>query len=229
LPGGAKNLLYRSWLDKVASFVSDLKGKKGESIPIIFRPFHELNGSWFWWGKNHCTPEELKQLWHFTVGYLRDTKNIHNLLYAFNTDRFASKEEYFERYPGNEWVDVVGFDIYQRGTGEKANEQFVTDLDKMLSTLEAIASEANKIPAVTEFGFAKLPDSTWWTNAFWKGIKSHKISYALGWRNAGYKGGSNSEFYVPYKGHASVPDFLKFYRDKKTLFQKEVTKENLYQ
>ena len=228
LPGGEKNALYKTWLDKVATFLLDLKGKNGEYIPVIFRPYHELNGSWFWWGKNHCTPEELKQLWHFTVRYLRDTKNIHHLLYAFNTDRFASREEYFERYPGDEWVDVVGFDIYQRNTGDKANEQFVTDIDKMLSTLEGIALEKDKIPALTEFGFPTLPDSTWWTNAFWKAVGSHKISYALAWRNAGHKGGDTWEYYVPYKGHASVPDFLKLFHDEKTLFQKDVTKENLY-
>jgi mannan endo-1,4-beta-mannosidase len=228
LPGGEKNELYKSWLDKIASFMLSLKGSHGEYIPIIFRPFHELNGSWFWWGKNHCTPAELKQLWHFTVSYLRDTKNVHNLLYAFNTDRFYSKEEYLERFPGDEWVDLIGFDIYQRGTGEKANEQFVSDIDKMLSNLESIAVEKNKIPALTEFGFGTLPDSTWWTNVFWKGIRSHRVSYALGWRNAGYKGAKDYEYYVPYKGHASAPDFLKFFNEPKTLFQKDIKKENLY-
>lgn len=229
LPSGEKHELFKNWLDKVAVFLNSLKGKNDEFIPIIFRPFHELNGSWFWWGKNHCTPDELKQLWHFTVSYLRDFKNVHNLLYAFNTDRFSSKEEYLERYPGDEWADVVGFDIYQRGTGNKANEQFVLDIDKMLSTLESIALESNKIPALTEFGFGTLPDSTWWTNVFWKGLRPHRISYALGWRNAGYKGGNNYEYYVPYKGHVSSPDFLKFFNEEKTLFQRDITKENLYQ
>ncbi|CAN5521445.1 hypothetical protein BH10BAC3_BH10BAC3_07120 [soil metagenome] len=228
LPGGKKNELYKSWLDKIAAFMLDIKGKNGETIPVIFRPFHELNGSWFWWGKNHCTPGELKQIWQFTVSYLRDKKNVHNLLYAFNTDRFSSKEEYLERYPGNDWTDVVGFDIYQRDKGEKANEQFVLDIDRMLSSLESIALETNKIPALTEFGYGTLPDSTWWTNTLLKGLKSHKLSYALAWRNAGFKGGKEYEFYVPYKGHASAPDFIKFYSQERTLFQKEITKEKLY-
>ncbi len=114
LPGGAKHDVYASWLDKVAAFMQSLKGEKGEYIPVIFRPFHELNGSWFWWGKNNCTPEELKSLYQFTEHYLRDVKGVHNLLYAYNTDRFATKEEYLERYPGDEWVDVIGFDIYQQ-------------------------------------------------------------------------------------------------------------------
>jgi len=228
LPGGEKHNLYKSWLDKVSAFVSDLKGKKGEAIPIIFRPFHELNGNWFWWGKNHCTPDELKELYQFTVTYLRDQKKLHNLLYAFNTDRFTSEEEYLERYPGDEWVDVIGFDVYQRGKGTAANEQFVKDVDKMLATLVQLAQQKNKIPAMTEFGFGGLPDSTWWSTTFSKTIQPHKISYVLAWRNAGRKENGSSEYYVPYKGHSSEKDFKDFYKLKNTLFQKEVTREKLY-
>lgn len=228
LPGGEKNELYKSWLDKVAAFVLSLKGKKGELIPVIFRPFHELNGNWFWWGKDHCTPDEYKKLYQFTVSYLRDTKNVHNLLYAYNTDRFASKEEYLEKFPGDEWTDIVGFDIYQRKKGPAANEQFVKDADQMLTTLEEIAAEKNKIPALTEFGFLQVPDSTWWTNVLWKAIQSHKISYALAWRNAGAKPSGENEYYLPYKGQLSEKDFIQFYHEPKTLFQKDVSKENLY-
>ena len=128
----------KTWLDKIAFFMQSLEGTHGELIPVIFRPFHELNGSWFWWGKNHCTPEELKKAYRFTVTYLRDEKKVHNLLYAFNTDRFSSEEEYMERYPGDEWVDVLGFDIYQRGND---NAAFTRDIDKMLGMLEKIAAE----------------------------------------------------------------------------------------
>ncbi len=229
LPGGEKNALYKTWLDKVAVFIQSLKGSNGEAIPVIFRPFHELNGNWFWWGKAHCTPDELKQLYRFTETYLRDTKNLHNLLYAFNTDRFSTKEDYYERYPGNEWVDVVGFDIYQRNKGEKANNDFVAEVGGMLSNIENIAAENNKIPALTEFGFNALPDSTWWTSVLWKALQSHHISYVLGWRNAGFKNNGSAEYYVPYKGEKSSADFLSFYAEQKTLFQKDVTKEKLYQ
>ncbi len=228
LPGGIKNELYKTWLDKVANFILSLKGKNGEYIPIIFRPFHELNGNWFWWGKDHCTPEELKELWHFTVSYLRDTKNIHQLLYAYNTDRFSSKEEYLLKYPGDEWTDITGFDIYQRKSGADGNAEFIKDADKMFTMLEEIAFEKNKIPALTEFGYGRVPDSTWWTNVFYKALGYHKISYALTWRNAGYKSSGEVEYYLPYKGQVSENDFIKFYNEPDILFQKDVTKEQLY-
>ena len=228
LPGGAKHELYKSWLDKVAGFILSLKGKNGEYIPIIFRPFHELNGNWFWWGKDHCTPDELKNLWHFTVSYLKDTKNIHQLLYAYNTDRFSSKEDYLLKYPGNEWTDITGFDIYQRKGGVQGNAEFIKDTDKMFSMLEEIAFEKNKIPALTEFGYGRVPDSTWWTNVFYKALGHHKISYALAWRNADAKSSGEVEYYLPYKGQVSENDFIKFYNAPNILFQKDVTKERLY-
>ena len=228
LPGAPKHDLYKSWLDKVAVFVNSLKGKKGEHIPIIFRPFHELNGNWFWWGRDHCTPEEYKALWQFTISYLKDTKNIHHLLYAFNTDRFASVEEYMTKYPGNDWVDVIGYDIYQRNHGEKANQQFIKDAGDMMGMLETMAAENNKLPALTEFGYGQVPDSSWWTNALLPALGNHKISFALGWRNAGEKRSGEKEFYVPYKGHASATNFIEFYKNERTLFQKDITPLQLY-
>lgn len=229
VPGGSKHDLYKTWLDKVAVFMNSLKGSKGEFIPVIFRPFHELNGNWFWWGNDHCTPEEYRQLWHFTVSYLRDKKNLHHLLYAFNTDRFTSRQAYLTKYPGDEWVDVIGFDIYQRNHGAAANAQFVKDAGEMLATLETLAAEKNKIPALTEFGYGRVPDSTWWTGTLLKALENHKVSFVLGWRNAGVKPAGEVEFYVPYAGHPSAPDFIKFYKHERMLFQKQVTGEKMYQ
>jgi hypothetical protein len=229
LPGGEKNELYKNWLGKVARLLTAPKGSRGENIPVIFRPFHELNGNWFWWGKAHCTPEEYKKLFQFTVTYLRDSLNVHNFLYAYNTDRFSSKEEYLERYPGDEFVDLIGFDVYQRGIGTAVNERFIKEVGSMLTMLEEMAVSRKKIPALTEFGFGTVPDSTWWTNVFWPTLKDHKISYALAWRNAGYKPDSKSyEFYVPYAGHPSTHDFIKFYNEPRSLFLKEVAREKIY-
>jgi hypothetical protein len=228
LPGGEKNDLYKSWLDKVAGFITNLKDENSVPIPVILRLYHELNGNWFWWGGNHCTPEEFKQLWRFTVSYLRDTKNIHQCLYAYNTDRFNSKEDYLLKYPGDKWVDVIGFDIYQREGGAGGNAQFVKDMDHMLTMLENIAAEKKKIPALTEFGYAQVPDSTWWTNVFYKALSYHKISYALAWRNAGFNKAGDADFYVPYKGQISEKDFKKFSNQPGILFQKNLSFEKVY-
>lgn len=227
LPGGEKNALYKTWLDKVAAFIADLKDGKGEPIPVILRLFHELNGNWFWWGGRNCTPDEMRQLWHFTVSYLRDDRHLHNILYAYNTDRFATEAAWLEKYPGDEWVDIAGFDIYQANNIVK-NEDFGKELDRTLAILDKIAMERNKIPALTEFGYSGLADSSWWTGTFLKALAGHRIAYALAWRNAGFGNNGHAEFYVPYRGQASAADFIKFYEDKRTLFQKEAAGEKLY-
>jgi hypothetical protein len=117
---------------------------------------------------------------------------------------------------------------FTKGKKGAANEQFVKDADRMLTTLEEIARDKNKIPALTEFGFGQVADSTWWTNALWKAIQKHKISYALAWRNAGDKPDGQIEYYLPYKGQVSEKDLVKFYQLPQALFQKDVTNENLY-
>ena len=49
----------------------------GVKIPVLFRPWHEHSGSWFWWGEKLCTPEEYKALWHMTVDTLQALSLIH--------------------------------------------------------------------------------------------------------------------------------------------------------
>jgi hypothetical protein len=227
LPGGSKNALYTIWLDRVADFLNSLIGNKGEHIPVVLRLFHELNGGWFWWGKDQCSPDEMKQLWRYTIHYLKKEKNIHHLLYAFNTDKFNSGAEYLERYPGDELIDILGFDIYQGGA-LKDNVAFIGFFSKELDMIDSISLARHKIPALTEFGYNEVPDSSWWTNVFLPTISSHQIVYALAWRNAGRKPSGHAEFYVPYPGAASASDFKKMSESGKILFETGIKSKNIY-
>ncbi len=113
VPGGSHHEKYKGILKTIAGLVRSLKGKDGKTVPVIFRPYHEFDGDWFWWGKAHCTVDEFKSLWRFTVSYLRDSLHVHNFIYAFSPDcLFNTEEEYLARYPGDEWVDMVGVDDY---------------------------------------------------------------------------------------------------------------------
>ncbi|MGE5522039.1 MAG: glycosyl hydrolase [Candidatus Dadabacteria bacterium] len=227
LPGGAKHALYKRWLDNVASFISDLKTENGTAIPVLFRPFHEFTGNWFWWCKNTCTPTEFKLLWRFTADYLRNEKNLHNLLLVYNTAQFEGKQEFLDRYPGDDVVDIVSFDSYMFGDPLKDN-QFVSIVDQRLSVIEEVAKEKNKIPALAETGYESIPYPQWWTNILWKALQPHKISYVLVWRNYGLQPNGHMHYYAPYKGQVSAADFQKFYNHPKTLFEKDVAKEKLY-
>ncbi len=81
LPDGSHHLEYTQFLDRIAYFAKELLvDSAGIRIPVIFRPFHEHNGDWFWWGLAHCSEEDYIQLFQFTVDYLRDIKEVHNFM-----------------------------------------------------------------------------------------------------------------------------------------------------
>jgi mannan endo-1,4-beta-mannosidase len=199
---------YKKWLDKVASFFLDLKTPEGQLVPIIFRPFHEHTGSWFWWGADHCTPGEYTSFWKMTVQYLRD-KNVHHLLIAYSTDQFMSKAHYLERYPGNDFVDLVGFDIYHRNA-PASNEAFKKDLARMISTLQEVARENKKLSAITEMGQEQLTEKYWWTEIVVPAVENTRLSYLLVWRN-----GRPDHFYAPFEGQQTAEDFRAMIRSGK--------------
>ncbi len=230
LPGGSKHETYLLFLNRLSFFLSTLKTKNGTAIPVLFRPFHELTGNWFWWCQNVCTPDEFKQLWRFTFQYLTQTKKLHHLLFVYNTAEFNSKEHFMERYPGNEVVDVVSFDSYQyqNAITEKGND-FIRQTDERLTFLNQVAAETRKISAFAETGYETIPQSNWWTEVLLPLLRKHAVSYVLVWRNAGLmKETGKMHYYAPYLGHQSAKDFLKFVSDSKIYLEKKIRAENIY-
>lgn len=235
VPGGSRHELFKLWLDRVADFILDLKDEKGEPIPVIFRPYHEFTGNWFWWCQNVCSPDEFKALWRFTVDHLSKGRNVHNILYAYNPEKFESREEYLQRYPGNEYVDIMSFDMYQYG--DPANsDQFETTLSHRLDILTTLAKERNKIPALAETGYLNTPYPKWFTGKLMKGIGSHQISYMLLWRDGGLVGGTgqfkyalSQDHFIPIGSDAASWDFQKMYRSGKLLFEKKAAALKFYE
>ncbi len=221
LPGGKYHADYVAKLDLFADFVRDLRHGFlfRKDVPIIFRPFHEHSGNWFWWGKAHCTPEEYKALWHFTVKYLRDEKKLHNLLYAYSPDIVESREEYLERYPGDDYVDIIGIDNYQdfRAGGK------IDDAIQRLRMIVEIADEKGKVAALTETGLEGVPEADWWTKKFLYALTSDpvasRIAWAMVWRNS-----TATHHYAPYPDQVSAADFKKFSAVPEILFLEELPK-----
>jgi mannan endo-1,4-beta-mannosidase len=223
IPGGEAHEAYKKILAGIGTWALGNKGADGTVVPIIFRPFHEFDGDWFWWGKGHTTREEFISLWKFTVTYLRDSIGVHNFIYAFSPDnRFASEAEFLERYPGNEWVDMVGMDNY----GDMGRDGYnIAAATKKLKIVSDFALKNGKLAAFTETGLESIPNPSWWTDVLLKMMKSNdlQLCYVLVWRNDQT---SATHYYAPFPGHSSVPDFLKFYRDPFTLFEKDL--KNIY-
>ncbi|SEN85857.1 mannan endo-1,4-beta-mannosidase [Flavobacterium sp. CF108] len=223
LPGEENHQKFTSWLDKAANFFHSLKDKKGKNIPILFRPYHELSGGWFWWGKGNCTPEEFKTAWKFTFEYLQK-KGVHNLIYVYNTASFSSKEDFLANYPGDNFADILSFDSYQNNN-DKEGIKFIEEVQNQLKILNEIGLEKHKLIAVAEAGYEAVPDPKWWTGTFSKAIGEYKISYVLLWRNHGWQEKEQKmHYYAPFKGQTSEKDFIDYYNLDKTLFEKDLKK-----
>ncbi len=206
---------FIEWLDKVSVFLNSLKDKKGEPIPVIFRPWHEWTGGWFWWGTPHSTPEEFIELWKLTVETLRDKNGVHNVLYAFTSGSIKNKEEFMAKYPGSDYVDIIGFDTYMY----KGNiEGYSKNMQENLLLFREMAQSENKLFAVTETGFEGIPSESWYSEVVFPLIRESGISWILFWRNANTK-----HHYAPYPGHISAEDFKTFYDFPETLFENDFT------
>jgi mannan endo-1,4-beta-mannosidase len=207
---------YKFWLDKLASYLGNLKGPKGEPIPVVLRLFHEHTGHWYWWAANRCTPEEFKKLFRFTVFYLRDTKHIHNVLYAYCSDHFNTQTEYLERYPGDDVIDIIGVDMY-----DHPKYNFVTEGQNMVSLIKTIGIAKNKPYAIMETGLIDKSEDNWWTNSLSPVVKNSGLSYVLTWANA------PKVIFSPYVGKINTDDF-KIFATNGLLFLKDIKSHSVY-
>ena len=229
LPGGDLNDKYKRFLDLIAEFASICIDVEGEKIPMIFRPFHECNGDWFWWGKSFLTDEEFIELFRYTVDYLLGDKGVDNLAVCYSPNGFiGSEDEYLARYPGDEYVDIMGLDLYNdkphKGDG------FFQKLSSSLNVVYDIALEKNKITALTEIGYRSLEtengyfeglapiDNTvpdWFTqllNAVISTESGRRLAYMATWANF-----SDTQFWIPFATedfrHEMCTDFIRFVED----------------
>ena len=213
LPGGAQYEKFQTWMQRLSDFLVGLKTADGRKIPVIFRPWHENTGSWFWWGEKLCTAEEYKALWNMLQDKL-DADNFDNLLWAYSPGMASNltEEKYLERYPGNDRIGLVGIDGYQWGP----REDFMAQLDVNLDMLTKFAEKNGKIAALTECGLKNLVEPNWWTTALLPVVEKYPISYLLVWRN--YK----EEWFGPSPSKPDAEFFNEFYHSEKTLFLENI-------
>ena len=222
LDGGSHHDVFLSWLDRVADFLNSLETPYGVKVPVLFRPWHEHTGSWFWWGQQHCTAEQYKALWQLTVERLK-AKGVVNALYAYSpgTEPDGDEAKYMERYPGDDCIDLLGVDCYCSAPDGDSIQiaNYRTRLDRNLQTVCAIAKQQQKAAALTETGYECIKTKDWWTQALAPVLDKHPVCYVLVWRNAHNR---PNHYFAPYPGQQSTSDFIRFYNDKRTLFLSDV-------
>lgn len=217
LADSATNAAFRAQVASVAAFFNSLTDADGQKIPVIFRPWHENSGSWFWWGAPYCTPDEYRQLWQITREEF-DRAGVDQVLWAYSPDRCQTIEQYASRYPGDELVDIVGTDIYHFG-GAEGTDNFRADAARNLAVVTEFASEHGKIAAFTETGLEGQVIPDWWTEVLLPLLKEYPVAYVVLWRNAHDK---PDHFYTPYPGHPAEESFKAFAADSTIIFVNDI-------
>jgi mannan endo-1,4-beta-mannosidase len=135
-------------LDKVAALLQVLKD---QDIPVLWRPFHEASGAWFWWGASGARP--CIAMWEYMFDYFTRVKKLDNLIWVWNG-------QHKDWYPNPDTVHIVGFDVY---TSQK---DYSSQYARYRQTLEMVPAR-NRIVAMTENGEIPDPDFCLRDNAMW--------------------------------------------------------------
>ena len=206
LEGGEfHDLFMDTWLKRLGDFLESLEG-----TPAIFRPWHENNGNWFWWGNNLCSEQAYKDLYRTTWTYLVKARGLTNLFWCYSPNSGITPEEYMARYPGDDIIDLMGLDSYEfigPDGFKESGARFANELKRCLTFLNVLATDHEKLMCLSETGLEGIPDPQWWTGVLYPAIKDFPIAYALTWRNACDKPG---HFYAAWDGFANAPDFKAF-------------------
>ena len=229
LEGGEYNPQYNAYLDIIAEYALKLQN---ENVPILFRPFHENSGGWFWWGTS-TSADSYRAIWRYMVNYLQ-AKGVHNLLYVYSPNGPIDNEsDYLSRYPGDAYVDVLGFDYYDdyADVSKYTGDTYFEALAKSCDVVAGLADKKAKIPAIAETGIRitgagkdslmvsgnPTKDKDWYNQVVNTAVE-HDIPYFLLWANF-----DSENFFVPYKysdtmGQEMINDFIKAYNNDHSIF-----------
>jgi mannan endo-1,4-beta-mannosidase len=139
-PGAPLHKVWEEHVDRLAAALATLRD---ERIPIIFRPYHEMNGNWFWWGGK---PDRFKALWAMMYDRFTRTHRLDNLLWAWTCDRPRAGVEAW--FPGADRVDLLGTDIYPGRDRQETYPQEWYDRMRGLAAGRPVAlSEISELPA----------------------------------------------------------------------------------
>ena len=140
-------------IDKVASTLKKLKQRK---IPVLWRPLHEAGGQWFWWGLD---AEACNELWRVMYKRFHEA-GLNNLIWVWTSAAAWNRpySEGYKWYPGDEYVDIVGIDIYNNSSASN----IYSTCYKMLRK-----KSPDKLIALTECGSLAPISQQWKAGARW--------------------------------------------------------------
>ncbi len=215
--------LARSWfLSEYARVADAIVRFEKDRIPIVFRPLHEHHGGWFWWGEPYWSCERyvanpkytgaaaFERVFRTVVTYLRDRRELDNLLFAYSPGLADDEAAYLRGYPGDAYVDILGTDVYYGGSPSFASQ--TASYGRQLAMVSRLAEARHKVAALTEVGNTLLATplggaTRWYTEHLLPLVTSPgvRLAYAMTWVNR-----ASNDFFVPYPGHPDADDFRAF-------------------
>jgi beta-mannanase len=217
---------YLAELDKVVAIINNDLVVNGENIPIVFRPLHEMNGNWFWWGANCSgfTPTDYRALFQLTANYIKERTN--SVLFCWSPNSPVNSTVITNYYPGDEYVDILGLDMY---------EITASPFRQHMAAIVDYAQAHDKIAMLSETGYRNDTGNgdaaaKYWNDTVLPAIvndtsgKALKIAWVLTWINASW-----SHPYVPHATSTSTAkqSFINFKNSPHVMFSDEI--ENMYQ
>ena len=148
---GEDDAAYQLLMDDIDNMANELVRLRDAGVPVLWRPLHEAAGGWFWWG--NCEPESHKKLWNVMYDKMTNEHNLTNLIWVWNGQDPAW-------YPGDETVDINGWDIY---AGNHVDSSQSGRFDDMATNY----GNKTKLIALTENGCVMDPDKVFNDNARW--------------------------------------------------------------
>lgn len=142
---------YQLLMDDIDNMSNELARLRDAGVPVLWRPLHEASGGWFWWGD--CEPESYIKLWNVMYDKMTNEHNLTNLIWVWNGQDPAW-------YPGDETVDIHGWDIY-------AGNHVDTSQSGRFEDMAHNYGEKTKLIALTENGCVMDPDKVMNDNARW--------------------------------------------------------------
>lgn len=135
--------LYNHWCAQVDSIAFYLKKLQDAHVPVLWRPYHEMNGSWFWWGGIHGK-YGTRALYHQIFDRLVNHHKLTNLIWLWSVDRAHSPEmQYSHYYPGNDYLDVLSLDVY----GSDFNQAYYDSLVALSHGKPLVLGEVGNPPS----------------------------------------------------------------------------------
>lgn len=121
-PGTKINERWKSQVDVIAWHLKQLRNA---GVPVLWRPYHEMNGAWFWWGQK-AGETGYKKLYRMLYERLVQFHGLNNLIWVYNANEVTENvDPYAKYYPGHDVVDVLATDVYRGGFAQKDYEQLL--------------------------------------------------------------------------------------------------------